>query len=124
MPRQAGPRVATPSLVIVRDTEGTTAVVRARGELDLATAGLLVRAIGTAAADIPRPRVLVDLAEVEFCDSAGLRALLGAAREIEARAGRMVVAVVPGSVVDRLLELVGLREFLRVLPPDDARRAL
>jgi hypothetical protein len=36
----------------------------------------------------------------------------------------MVVAVVPGSVVDRLLELVGLREFLRVLPPDDARRAL
>ena len=98
-------------------------MVRARGELDLATAGLLVRAISTAAADIPRPRVLVDLAEVEFCDSAGLRALLGAAREIEARAGRMVVAVVPGSAVDRLLELVGLREFLRVLPPDDARRA-
>jgi anti-anti-sigma factor len=110
-------------LVIVRDTEGTAAVVRARGELDLATAGLLVRAI-TTAADTPRPRVLVDLAEVEFCDSAGLRALLGAAREIEAHAGRLIVAVVPGSAVDRLLELVGLREFLRVLPPEDARHAL
>jgi anti-anti-sigma factor len=124
MPREAGARVVTPSLVIVRDTEGTTAVVRARGELDLATAGLLVRAIGTAAGDTRRPRVLVDLAEVEFCDSAGLRALLGAAREIEARAGRMVVAVVPGSAVDRLLELVGLREFLRVLPPEDARNTI
>jgi anti-sigma B factor antagonist len=124
MPREAGARVVTPSLVIVRDTEGTTAVVRARGELDLASAGLLVRAIGTAAGDTRRPRVLVDLAEVEFCDSAGLRALLGAAREIEARAGRMVVAVVPGSAVDRLLELVGLREFLRVLPPEDARNTI
>jgi anti-sigma B factor antagonist len=123
MPRQAGPRVATPALAIVRDTDGTTAVVHARGELDLATAGLLVRAI-SAAAEGRRPRVLVDLAEVEFCDSAGLRALLGAAREIEARAGRMVVAVVPDSAVDRLLELVGLREFLRVMPPEDARRAL
>jgi anti-sigma B factor antagonist len=123
MSRQAGQRVQAPALTLVRDTEGTTGVVHARGELDLATAGLLVRAI-TAAASGPRPRVLVDLAEVEFCDSAGLRALLGAAREIEARAGRMVVAVVPGSAVDRLLELVGLREFLRVLPPEDARRAL
>jgi anti-anti-sigma factor len=124
MPREAGPHVTTPSLVIVRDTEGGTATVRARGELDLATAGLLVRAITTAAGQTPRPRVLVDLAEVEFCDSAGLRALLGAAREIEARAGRLIVAVVPGSAVDRLLELVGLREFLHVRPPDEARSAI
>jgi anti-sigma B factor antagonist len=123
MPREAGARVETPALIIVRDTDGTTAIVRARGELDLATAGLLVRAIGKAA-EAPRPRVLVDLAEVDFCDSAGLRALLGAAREIEARAGRMVVAAVPDSAVDRLLDLVGLREFLRVMPPEDARHAL
>ena len=119
MPREAGTRIATSSLVIVRDTEGTTAVVRARGELDLATAGLLVRAISTAAADIPRPRVLVDLAEVEFCDSAGLRALLGAAREIEARAGRMVVAVVPG---ERRRPPARARRPARVPPRPPTRR--
>jgi anti-anti-sigma factor len=67
--------------------------------------------------------VLVDLSELEFCDSAGLRALLGAAREVEARAGRLVVAVEPDGVVGRLLELAGLTEFLRVRPPGEARAA-
>jgi anti-sigma B factor antagonist len=108
------------SLTVTREVEDGVAVVRAAGELDLATASQLVRAIDIAASG-RRPRVLVDLAEVEFCDSAGLRALLGAAREVEARAGRLVVAVTPDGAVDRLLELVGLREFLRVRAPGEAR---
>jgi anti-sigma B factor antagonist len=116
-------RLEPPELSIVRETDGPIAVVRASGELDLATAGQLVRAISASAAG-PRPRVLVDLAAVEFCDSAGLRALLGAAREVEARAGRLVVAVEPGGMVDRLLELAGLTEFLRVRAPAEARAAL
>jgi anti-sigma B factor antagonist len=109
-------------LTVTREVDDGVAIVRAAGELDLATASQLVRAIATAANGLP-PRVLVDLAAVEFCDSAGLRALLGAAREVEARAGRLVVAVTPGGAVDRLLELAGLREFLHVRPPDEARAA-
>jgi anti-sigma B factor antagonist len=108
------------TLKVERETDGAIEVVRASGELDLATAPRLCRAI-TGAADGRRPRVLVDLSAVEFCDSAGLRALLGAAKEIEVRAGRMVVAVEPGGMVDRLLQLVGVREFLRVYPPGEAR---
>ena len=110
-------------LTVTRDVDNGVAVVRAAGELDLATASQLVRAISLAAGGRP-PRVLVDLAAVEFCDSAGLRALLGAAREVEARAGRLVVAVTPGGAVDRLMEIAGLREFLHVRPPDEARTAL
>jgi anti-anti-sigma factor len=110
-------------LTVSRDDEGGIAIVRAAGELDLATAPQLARAISVAA-DARRPRVLVDLSALEFCDSAGQRALLGAAREVEARAGRLVVAVEPGGTVERLLELAGLTEFLRVRPPGDARAAL
>jgi anti-sigma B factor antagonist len=125
MPREAGERIsAPPALAVVRELDGDVAIVHARGELDLATAPLLCRAINAATGEARRPRVLVDLAEVDFCDSAGLRALLGAAREVEARAGRLVVAVQPGTAVDRLLELVGVREFLRVMAPDQARAAL
>jgi anti-sigma B factor antagonist len=111
-------------LTVTREVDDGVAVVRAAGELDLATASQLVRAIDVAAYGRGRPRILVDLAAVEFCDSAGLRALLGAAREVEARAGRLVVAVAPGGAVDRLLEIAGLREFLHVRAPDDARLAL
>jgi anti-sigma B factor antagonist len=113
-----------PALRIVRESEdGGIAVLRATGELDLATAPQLVRAIALAAVG-RRPRVLVDLSALAFCDSAGLRALLGAAREVEARAGRIVVAVEPGGMVARLFEVSGLTEFLRVCPPAEARGAL
>jgi anti-anti-sigma factor len=110
------------TLTVVRERDGDVAVVRAGGELDLATAPQLARAISLAA-DGRRPRVLVDLSALAFCDSAGLRALLGAAREVEARAGRLVVAVEPDGAVGRLLELAGLTEFLRVRPPGEARAA-
>jgi anti-sigma B factor antagonist len=110
-------------LSIERETDGAVAVVRASGELDLATAPQLALAISASAAG-PRPRVLVDLAAVAFCDSGGLRALLGAAREVEARAGRLVVAVEPGGTVARVLEMAGLTEFLRVRAPAEARAAL
>jgi anti-sigma B factor antagonist len=116
-------RAEPPTLTVVREDEGSISVVRAGGELDLATAPQLVRAIAVAAGG-RRPRVLVDLAAVEFCDSAGLRALLGAAREVEAGAGRLVVAVEPGGMVARLLEMAGLTEFLRVRAPGEARAAL
>ena len=116
MPRDA-------PLTVTSEVEDGVGVVRAAGELDLATASQLARAI-SAAAGGRSPRVLVDLTAVGFCDSAGLRALLGAAREVEARAGRLVVAVEPGGPVDRLLELTGLREFLHVRAPDEARLAI
>src|SRR3954452_15636447 len=112
--------MAAHTLSVERESDGPVEIVRASGELDLATAAMLCRAI-TVAGEGRRPRVLVDLAAVEFCDSAGLRALLGAAKEIEVRAGRMVGAVDPGGLVDRLLQLAGLRDFLRFYPPDEAR---
>src|SRR4051794_28294717 len=115
--------MAAHTLSVERESDGPVEIVRASGELDLATAAMLCRAI-TVAGEGRRPRVLVDLAAVEFCDSAGLRALLGAAKEIEARAGRLVVAAGPESMVDRLLGMAGLREFLHVRTPDDARAAL
>jgi anti-sigma B factor antagonist len=117
------PRVDPSDLTVAREMEDGIAVVRASGELDLASAPQLARAISQAAGG-RRPRVLVDLSALEFCDSAGLRALLGAAREVEARAGRLVVAVEPGGMVARLLEMAGLTEFLRVRPPGEARAAL
>ena len=112
-----------PALTVVRELDGDVGIVRARGELDLANAPQLARAIHLAAGG-RRPRVLVDLSALEFCDSAGLRALLGAAREVEARAGRLVVAVEPSGMVARLLEMAGLTEFLRVRAPGEARAAL
>jgi len=89
-------------------------VVRATGELDIDTAAELCGAIQQAATHAPRPRVVIDLIGVSFCDSTGLRALIGAVREVEVLGGRAVVAAEPGGALERILTLTGLREFLRV----------
>ena len=90
-------------------------IVRVGGELDLSTAAQLCRrSTPRAEAALRPPRLVVDLTELEFCDSTGLGALVGAVREVRVLGGKAVLAVTPGSTLDRLLDLSGLGEFLRV----------
>ena len=95
-------------------------VLRVGGELELATAAEFCAAVEAAASG--GPRVVVDLRELEFCDSSGLRALMGIARELEVRGGALVLVLDPGSGPDRLCTVAGVREFLRVA--DSPRGAL
>jgi anti-anti-sigma factor len=97
----------------VEIVDGAVPVVRVRGELDLSTAARMCRAIQAAAAR----RLIIDLVELEFCDSTGLRALMHAVREIEVLGGRASLIVKPGSSLDRLLDMTGAKEFLRVQHP-------
>jgi anti-anti-sigma factor len=97
--------------------------VRATGELDLSTVAQLCHTIHTAA--LANPRLIVDLSKLRFCDSTGLRGLIGAMKEVDVLGGRAVMVVEPGGMLDRLLDLSGLREFLRVTDSfDTARRHL
>src|SRR3954452_16735168 len=81
------------------------------GELDLATAPQLCAALD--AARIHRvKRVVVDLTGVDFCDSTGLRALMGASTELRVGGGRLAVAALPGGAVARLFDMTGIRESL------------
>ena len=98
-------------------------VVKAAGELDIDTAAQLCGAIQQAATHAHRPRVVIDLTGVSFCDSTGLRALIGAVREVEVLGGRAVVAVEPEGALERVLMLSGLREFLRVCDSAEAAAA-
>ncbi len=91
------------------------------GELDLATAPRLCALIDAARTHRVK-RLVIDLTGVDFCDSTGLRALLGASREMRVSGGRLAVACLPGGAVARLFELVGARESLGAF--DTPREAL
>ena len=81
------------------------------GELDLASAPRLCARLD--AARIQRvKRIVVDLTGVDFCDSTGLRALMGASTELRHAGGRLAVAVLPGGAVSRLFDVTGIRESL------------
>jgi anti-sigma B factor antagonist len=98
---------------ISEDDRGDVRVLRAAGELDLAAACTLCARVD-AARDAGFRRVLVDLTRLEFCDSSGLRALVGAADEVIAGAGRLAVIAPDEGAVARLFTITGAREFLPV----------
>jgi anti-sigma B factor antagonist len=98
---------------------GAVHVIAMRGELDIATAPRLCVRIDAARRTGSR-RVVVDLTTTEFCDSTGLRALIGADRELRATGGRMAVAAFEDSAVGRLFALAGAHELLRIYEDCDA----
>jgi anti-sigma B factor antagonist len=91
------------------------------GELDLATAPRLCALLDAARLQRVK-RLVVDLTGVDFCDSTGLRALMGASNELRVGGGRLAVAVLPDGALDRLFDMTGVRESLRTF--DTQREAL
>jgi anti-sigma B factor antagonist len=90
-------------LIVASRTEGESLVLSLQGELDLTSAPSFEREIGEAEASNPA-RIVIDLGQLDFMDSTGLRALLQA-RE-RAKAGDKQLALRPGPrQVMRVLEL-------------------
>jgi anti-anti-sigma factor len=95
---------------------GDAAVVSARGDIDLSTLVQATTALGEARAGAAL--LVLDLREVGFMDTSGLRLVIEEQRR--AAAGGYRFAVVPGpSRVQRLFEIAGLtaEEGLFVDPP-------
>jgi anti-sigma B factor antagonist len=101
-----------PFSVDERDESGVR-VIAVAGELDIATAPQLCARLDATRVG-RRPQLLVDLSAVDFCDSTGLRALLGAASEVRAHGGRFAIVCPASGDVARLLEIVGAGEWLAI----------
>jgi anti-anti-sigma factor len=97
-----------------RDERGVR-IIGVTGELDLDSAPELAARIDAARAATAR-RVLVDLSDLGFCDSTGLRALMGAANEIRIAGGRLALSCPHDTPVARTLSVTGAREMLPVYP--------
>ena len=88
------------------------AVLTAVGVLDIATTPELRTRLDEALADGP-DALTVDLTDVTFIDSSGLRSLLGASRRADERSGQVVLRS-PSPAVQRLLEITGTTTQFRV----------
>lgn len=79
------------------------------GEIDAYTAPALAEAIGQCELE----HVLIDMGDVEFVDSSGLRVLIEAHQEAQA-ADRRIQLTNPSAAVSRLLEISGIDDYLNV----------
>src|SRR5215475_11914166 len=95
------------------------ALVAVDGELDLSTAEQLEEALGSAIDDATGP-VVLDLAALRFCDSAGLAVIVRTHNQLSGLGRRLVIASPSGPVL-RVLELSGLNRVITTATnPDDA----
>jgi anti-anti-sigma factor len=79
------------------------------GEVDAHTAPMLATAMDR----LPDGIVRVDMAEVSFMDSSGLRVLMDATARARETGGDLIVAR-PSPTVTRLVEISGLSDQLRL----------
>lgn len=89
---------------------GSDGAIIVHGDIDVAGGPILDAAIHNRENDGP---VVIDLSDVSFIDSSGLRSLLGASRRARAR-GANVVLRDAGSEVLRLLEITGTTEHFSI----------
>jgi anti-sigma B factor antagonist len=89
-------------------------VVTAPEEIDIANAAGLKAAL-TEPAEPGRALLVVDMSRTRFCDSAGLTALVGAARQARADGGE-VRLVVTGEAVSRIVQLTGVNRVIAIYP--------
>ncbi|MGN6868921.1 MAG: anti-sigma factor antagonist [Solirubrobacteraceae bacterium] len=106
-----------PNFRIETSSTESGATIKLAGELDSATCAELVARFEQLIGDDPG-KVIVDLDELTFLDSAGLRAIIVIERTAVERDIELTIRTPTGPVAD-LLELTGIREHVALSPRVD-----
>lgn len=99
-------------LEITEYRPGEEHVLIVHGELDIFTAPALCERMTALRDRGTAPRTVIDLTDLEFCDSTGLRALLGEVREAEICGGSVRFVVPAHGIVRRLFDVCGVTPLL------------
>lgn len=92
-------------LTVAVSRSGERAVVRCQGEIDLSNRTTMEEVIATAC-DSGAEQFWLDLSEVTFMDSSGVKLLLDADRRCAERG--ILFEVIPSAAVQRVLDMVQL----------------
>ncbi|WP_404953537.1 STAS domain-containing protein [Streptomyces sp. 147326] len=100
------------ALTITTRDATTGPVLEIAGDLDFDHAPRLRQAV-TALSLEPGQRLVLDLSQVQFCDSSGITALIVARNHAVAARAEMALAAVPDNTI-RILRIVGLDRVFTV----------
>ncbi|MBG0828244.1 STAS domain-containing protein [Planomonospora sp. ID67723] len=100
------------------DTDAATGgitVMHVRGELDISSAPILRAHLEPLRKQADLRALVMDIAEVSFCDSTGLSELIAAFNHCRTRGAGFALAGARG-IMQRLLTITGLRSHLTIFP--------
>jgi anti-sigma B factor antagonist len=114
-PGHLGRAIVVETFRVDHATENGTALVRFIGELDLSAADRAEKAAIAALSGLNGggSPLVIDVSELTFCDSCGLRALLAIRTRAE-NAGRSVTLRRPSDALLRTLEITDLRSLFLI----------
>ncbi|MEV2273519.1 STAS domain-containing protein [Nonomuraea africana] len=118
---QAGPHHAPLRITVDALSAGT--LLHLHGELDIAALAVLAHEIDGIVAQ-PEPYVVLDLSELEFCDSTGLSGIISALKRVRAADGELALTGVHGRCARVLLRTGMDHVFPRYRNVGDAALAL
>lgn len=102
------------TLTVEVEEEGALVLIRAKGEVDLASVALLDSELKRAEAS-GADRIVLDLSELEFIDSTGLRALVEAQKRSRSINDRLTIKGANRQVLE-MIELTGLHALIDQRP--------
>jgi anti-sigma B factor antagonist len=105
--------VRSPGFEMAANFNGQGSTIRLAGELDLSVAPRLEQKLNEARAAHSK-RIVVDMNELSFIDSAGIQALIGTTHSGGTEGCELVLAR-PTGQVRRLLELAGLDKWVTIV---------
>jgi anti-sigma B factor antagonist len=108
--------VTAQPLSISSERRGDVHRVAPSGELDIATVASLERVLAEVEAS-DAGTIVLDLTGLRFIDSTGLRLVIELNDRCGGAAGRLRVVADGAPAVERLLDIVGLRERLPLISP-------
>jgi anti-sigma B factor antagonist len=106
-------RVRPPEFQLAANFNGQGCTIRLAGELDAAVAARLELAL-TEAQEAEAKRIVVDVEELSFIDSAGIQALVGAKRSADSDGWEFVLAR-PAGHVRRIFDLAALDKVVTIV---------
>lgn len=101
--------------LLLHDAEGDVLVIALRGEVDMATAGMVKEAAAKTIGAGGYRSLVFDLSRVSFMDSSGLHVMVDTQRKMKAAGGEVKV-VTSSPNLARIFELTGLAQLLTVVP--------
>lgn len=108
--------------VLVEERAPSRFVVSLEGDLDIATAGAFTDAVTRLLATTGVEQLIVDLAEVRFLDSSGVRALLQSRKAVEEAGGTLSVSN-PREFVTEVLRMAAVDQLLGVPAAASSKRS-
>jgi anti-anti-sigma factor len=99
---------------VQEETDRTFAVVTAQGRMDAASAPALEAEL-KALLDQGETRIVVDMAQVSYIASSGLKVLLATLRQVRQRQGRLILCNIQPKVAS-ILEMIGFDQVFSIAP--------